>query len=81
MTYSKFRTKQKENKTVIPIDEKNTFRTCSCCGNIKYDLKLGDRVYNCRSCNNSIDRDVNAAVDMKQLGSSSLSERTDSSIT
>jgi len=70
----------RQNKTVIPIDEKNTSRTCSCCGNNKYDLKLGDRVYNCRSCNNSIDRDVNAAVNMKRLGSSSLSERTDSSI-
>jgi putative transposase len=71
----------RQNKTVIPIDEKNTSKTCSCCGNIKHDLKLGDRVYNCRTCNNSIDRDVNAAVNMKLLGSSSLSERTDSSIT
>ena len=50
-----------------------TSKTCSCCGNIKYDLKLIDRIYNCLVCENSIDRDVNSAINMKLIGSSSLS--------
>lgn len=35
-------------------------KLCSCCGAIKKDLKLSDRVYKC-SCGNEIDRDLNAA--------------------
>lgn len=35
-------------------------KMCSCCGFIKKDLKLSDRVYKC-SCGNEIDRDLNAA--------------------
>ena len=31
-------------------------KLCSCCGNIKEDLKLSDRVYRCE-CGNMIDRD------------------------
>ena len=32
-------------------------KLCSCCGNIKKDLKLSDRVYRCE-CGNMIDRDL-----------------------
>lgn len=62
----------KFNKKVIMVDERNTSKTCSCCGNIKSDLKLSDRIYSCLICNNSIDRDHNSAVNMKLLGSSIL---------
>ncbi|MEI3411940.1 MAG: RNA-guided endonuclease TnpB family protein [Blautia sp.] len=31
-------------------------KLCSCCGNIKKDLKLTDRIYRCE-CGNMIDRD------------------------
>lgn len=41
-------------------------KTCSCCGNIKHDLTLKDRVYKCDHCGNTIDRDVNAAINLKQ---------------
>ena len=64
----------KYNKEVILIDEKMTSKTCSCCGKIKYDLTLGDRIYNCL-CGNSIDRDRNAAINMKLLGLSNLENR------
>ena len=64
----------KHNKLCLLIDEKMTSKTCSCCGNIKYDLKLSDRIYNCLVCENSIDRDENSAINMKLLGSSSLSK-------
>lgn len=35
-------------------------KMCSVCGNIKQNLKLSDRTYNC-GCGSSIDRDLNAA--------------------
>lgn len=31
-------------------------KLCRCCGNIKKDLKLSDRIYKCE-CGNVIDRD------------------------
>lgn len=64
----------KYNKEIILVDERLTSKTCSCCGKIKYDLTLKDRIYNCL-CGNSIDRDRNAAINMKLLGSSSLQNR------
>lgn len=39
-------------------------KTCSCCGNIKKDLKLSDRIYKCNVCGNVIDRDYNAALNL-----------------
>ena len=37
-------------------------KTCSCCGNIKKDLKLSDRMYKCDVCGLVIDRDYNASI-------------------
>lgn len=42
-------------------------KTCSCCGTIKRDLKLSDRVYKCR-CGLEIDRDFNAAINLAKYG-------------
>jgi len=42
-------------------------KMCSCCGTIKHDLKLSDRVYKCSSCGLELDRDLNAAINLKQL--------------
>lgn len=39
-------------------------KTCSKCGRIKQDLKLKDRTYICTSCGNTIDRDLNAAINL-----------------
>ena len=39
-------------------------KRCSACGRIKDDLTLGDRTYRC-SCGNSLDRDVNAAINIR----------------
>ena len=44
---------------------------CSCCGNVlqgKDKLKLSQRVYHCHECGNKIDRDYNAAVNLKLYG-------------
>ena len=42
-------------------------KLCSCCGHIKKDLKLSDRVYKCK-CENIIDRDYQAALNLKKYG-------------
>ena len=41
-------------------------KRCSKCGNIKSELKLSDRIYRCNECGNIIDRDINAAINLKQ---------------
>ncbi|MBR1438956.1 MAG: transposase, partial [Synergistaceae bacterium] len=40
-------------------------KTCSCCGHVKKDLKLSDRVYGCTECGLVIDRDYNAALSLR----------------
>lgn len=47
-------------------------KMCSCCGNIKKDLKLSERIYNCESCGLSIDRDLNAAINIRNEAVSSI---------
>ena len=42
-------------------------KLCSCCGTVKKDLKLSDRVYKC-SCGNVIDRDYQASLNLKRYG-------------
>lgn len=47
-------------------------KTCSCCGSIKSDLKLSDRVFICPECGNKMDRDLNASINLKNYGLSAL---------
>ena len=46
-------------------------KLCSCCGNIKKDLKLSDRTYVC-GCGNIIDRDYQASLNLKRYGEMAL---------
>ena len=39
-------------------------KTCSNCGSYKRDLKLSQRVYSCNHCQEKIDRDLNAALNI-----------------
>lgn len=43
-------------------------KLCSACGHKKDDLTLSDRTYSCPSCGLSIDRDINAAMNLHTLG-------------
>ena len=43
-------------------------KTCCKCGNIKHNLKLTDRVYKCQNCGNKIDRDLQAAINLRTYG-------------
>ena len=46
-------------------------KLCSCCGMIKKDLKLSDRIYRCE-CGNVIDRDFQASLNLKAYGENVL---------
>ena len=41
-------------------------KTCSCCGSIKKNLKLNDRIYKCCNCGLEIDRDYNASINLEK---------------
>lgn len=40
-------------------------KKCSNCGNIDVNLKLSTRVYRCKNCGYTIDRDLNAGINLK----------------
>ena len=48
-------------------------KLCSCCGTIKKDLKLSDRIYQC-DCGNIIDRDFQASLNLKKYGEAILQQ-------
>ena len=50
-------------------------KLCSCCGNIKKDLKLSDRIYKCK-CGNIIDRDYQASLNLKRYGEMVLEQQS-----
>ena len=62
----KLTTKCKQNKIELRVVDRfyPSSKTCSCCGKIKKDLKLKDRVYKC-NCGLMIDRDFNASINLK----------------
>lgn len=43
-------------------------KKCSCCGEIKSNIKLKDRVYKCEHCGFEIDRDKNASINLSNYG-------------
>ena len=59
--------KCKEHNIELRMVDKffSSSKTCSCCGNIKKDLKLNDRIYKCCKCGLELDRDFNASVNLK----------------
>ena len=60
------------NITVIIADRYfPSSKLCSCCGEIKKDLRLSDRIYTC-DCGNIIDRDYQASLNLKQYGENVL---------
>ena len=51
-------------------------KTCSFCGWKKDDLSLSDRIFICENCGAKIDRDLNAALNIKRVGVDILYNRT-----
>ena len=57
-----------EGKQLIKIDKWfPSSKTCSVCNNKKEELKLSDRKYVCE-CGNIMDRDINAAINIRKEG-------------
>jgi len=53
------------NLKLVPVDRwYPSSKTCSGCGNVKDTLSLSQRLYVCAVCGLSIDRDVNAAINL-----------------
>ena len=52
-----------------------SLKLCSCCGTIKKALKLSDRIYKCE-CGNVIDRDYQAALNLKKYGEMVLKQQS-----
>ena len=50
-------------------------KLCSCCGNIKRDLKLSDRIYKCQ-CGHVTDRDFQASLNLKRYGENVLKQQS-----
>ena len=68
-----YKLKEKGGK-LIAIDKwYPSSKTCRHCGYIKSDLKLSDRVWVCPACGCIIDRDVNAAINIKNEGLKAIS--------
>ena len=66
--------KSKWNNTKVIIADRffPSSRLCSCCNKIKKDLNLSDRIYRCE-CGNVIDRDYQAAINLKNYGEMKIS--------
>ena len=58
------------DKLLLKVDPRNTSKMCSQCGTIKKNLALKDRIFNCETCGLAIDRDINAAKNIRALGTS-----------
>jgi len=55
-------------RTFIRVAPQYTSQDCSMCGNRNSELTLKDREWTCSSCNTVHDRDVNAAVNIRNRG-------------
>ena len=59
---------EERGKKLIRIDRYYpSSKTCSKCGRIKKELSLSERIYDCE-CGNHMDRDVNAAINIREEG-------------
>ena len=58
-----------DGKHTVKIDKfYPSSKTCNCCGTINNELKLSDRTWTCNSCGTELDRDYNAALNIKDEG-------------
>ncbi|MEM3196712.1 MAG: transposase [Conexivisphaerales archaeon] len=56
---------------VVKVNPRNTSKECSNCGNVQ-DMPLSERTYVCNRCGISMDRDINAAINILKRGRAGL---------
>ncbi|MFM6138669.1 MAG: zinc ribbon domain-containing protein, partial [Sphaerospermopsis kisseleviana] len=61
-----YKTQLYGSKLVIVDRYYPSSKTCSTCGEKKSSLSLSQRVFKCDNCGFEIDRDLNAAINLKQ---------------
>ena len=63
--------KTARNGTVLRVVDRwfPSSKTCSNCGVVKAKLPLSERTFNCDACGLSLDRDLNAAINIQVAGS------------
>jgi len=54
-------------RKIVLVNPRNTSQMCSGCGHIVHK-ELSDRVHSCPFCNLTIDRDLNASINILRLG-------------
>ncbi len=64
-----YKAKWQGKKVVVADRYFASSKTCSCCGEKKDNLKLSDRIFCCTKCGFEIDRDLNAAINLANYGS------------
>ena len=70
-TMLEYKAEKNDCKIIVADKWFPSSQICSCCGNILQGndkIKLSQRVYHCHECGNKIDRDYNAAVNLKLYG-------------
>ena len=66
---------KEQGKELIKVDRfYPSSKRCSVCGKIKRNLQLSERIYRC-DCGNEMDRDVNAAINIREEGKRILMAR------
>ena len=59
---------QPRNAELIEIGRfEPSSKMCSRCGNIKHDLKPSERTYHCDKCGPTINHDLNAAINIRNI--------------
>lgn len=60
------------SRVVVASRWQPSSKTCSACGWMDDDLTLADRIFRCKCCDLTLDRDLNAAMNLSALAGSSL---------
>jgi len=63
-----YKTEDRGNRVVVVNRYYPSSKKCSHCGETKAKLAIGDRVFECSKCGISLDRDVNAARNIRDEG-------------
>ena len=66
---------KEQGKELVKIDRFfPSSKKCSVCGHVKKELQLSERIYRCE-CGSELDRDVNAAINIREEGRRILMSR------